>query len=283
MEAVKRNQTAVIVVPHTELTSDQYHAERVHISSSQLIHILRTPAHYQYHANNGCVEETDLMRMGTAAHCVLLEPNEFKNRFVFAPRSYDKRKTADKGEICQIAQNYPGKTLLEPVEVATLEKLADGIRNHAQAQMLLSAPGRPENSIFWTDQLTGLNLKVRIDREVDVGPTGTMLEVKTTDDASKSAFARKVALMEYDVRAVMYADGMQQAYGFTPDIVWLVIERETGFVTTYRPSPEMLHAARERYTNARIKLANAIATNSWPAYQTGETIETIHRLKWDRR
>lgn len=283
MEAVKPQiENSVYVATHEELSSQAYHEERAHVSSSQLIHILRTPAHFLYHSLQGSSEESDLMRMGTAVHCMVLEPHEFKNRYVFAPRNYDKRLKVDQAELRAIAESYPGKTILEPREQITLNKIVDGLRNHAKARQLLAAKGQPELSIFWRDDLTGLDLKVRIDRFIELGSTGIMLEVKSTDNASPEAFARKIVDMDYDLRAVMYADGVQKAYGFTPEIAWLVIERETGFVATYRPPPKMLQRARRRYEEARIALAHAKSFNTWPAYQTGETIEPIDLPRWVR-
>jgi hypothetical protein len=281
MEAVKPQQEDhLFVATHEELSSQAYHDERGHVSSSQLIHVLRTPAHFLYHSLQGSSEESDLMRMGTAVHCMVLEPNEFQNRYVFAPRNYDKRLKIDQAEARAIAENYPGKTILEPRDQVTLNKIVEGLKNHAKARQLLAAPGQPEISIFWRDDLTGLDLKVRLDRLVRMGSTGVMLEVKTTENASREAFARKIVDMDYDLRAVMYADGVKKAYGFTPSIVWLVIERETGFVTTYQPTPKMLTRAWRRYEEARIALAHAKSLNSWPAYQTGESIEPVDLPRW---
>ncbi|MDT8992844.1 PD-(D/E)XK nuclease-like domain-containing protein [Curvibacter sp. APW13] len=281
MEAVKpQTENSVFVATKEEISSQAYHEERGHISSSQLIHVLRTPAHFLYHSLQGSAEESDLMRMGTAVHCMVLEPNEFKNRYVFAPRHYDRRKKVDLAELEAIAAQYPGRTILEPSERFTLEKIVTGLRNHAKARQLLAAPGQSELSIFWRDDLTGIDLKVRIDRLVEVGSTGMMLEVKSTDNASPEAFSRKIIDMDYDLRAVMYADGVQKAYGFTPSIAWLVMERETGFVAMYQPTAKMLQRARRRYEEARIALAHAKSLNSWPAYQTGESIESIDLPRW---
>jgi exodeoxyribonuclease VIII len=281
MEAVKpQTEDSVFVATSEELSSQDYHDESGHVSSSQLIHVLRTPAHFLYHSLQGSSEESDLMRMGTAVHCMVLEPNEFQNRYVMAPRHYDKRRKVDLAELDAIASQYPGRTILEPSEQVTLKKIVEGLRNHAKARQVLAAKGQSELSIFWRDDLTGLDLKVRIDRLVEIGSTGMMLEVKSTDNASPEAFARKIVDMDYDLRAVMYADGVQKAYGFTPAIAWLVIERETGFVAMYQPTAKMLQRARRRYEEARIAVAHAKSLNSWPAYQTGESIETIDLPRW---
>lgn len=258
-----------------QLPADEYHAEQEHTSSSQLVRILKTPAHFKFHKEQGGSEPSELMKLGSCVHCALLEPKEFPHRYVFAPRAYDRRRNVDKDEIQSIQQAYPGRELVAPDDALMLRRLGDSIREHAQANALVNAPGQPELSIFWRDTLTGLRLKVRLDKLLQLGSSRTLLEVKTTDRADETSFGWKIADMDYDLRAVMYADGVQKAYGFTPDIVWLVIERETGFVATYRPTPRMLARAKARYERARLALAEALNTNEWPAYQSGAAIDTV--------
>ncbi len=276
MEAARQSTPqSPIVLTHSEMSSEAYHADKSHYSSSQLAHILDTPAHFQFHQAQESTVESDLMRMGTAVHCALLEPATFPLRYVYAPRAYDLRRNADKAEVTAILAEHPGRTLISPSEAETLRKVVNGINAHATARALLSGQGDPELSIFWEDDLTGLPLKVRLDRYTRTGATGTMVEIKTTDCASAFRFGYKVVDMRYDMRAAMYVDGVQKAYGFTPDIVWIVIERDTGFVATYRPSSQMAARGRRLYEQSRIALQHALTFDTWPAYQSGETIETL--------
>lgn len=280
MEAANPSLSASHAKVFKDLSSEQYHGERNHTSSSQLVRMLQTPAHYQHHLQCVGEEESDLMKLGTAVHCALLEPKTFPNRYVLAPRKYNRTLKVDKAEIALLEAAYPNKTLVTPSEAEMLRKAVNGIRQHRLAASLLSGAGESELSIFWRDALTGLDLKVRIDRFAHFGVGNTMVEVKTTDNASPWHFSRKVIDMDYDMRAVMYTDGIEQVYGLQAQIVWLVIERETGFVTTYKPSPEMIRRGKKRYEEARLALAKAKALNQWPSYQSGDEIEEIELPRW---
>lgn len=262
------------------MSSDDYHGEYLHTSSSQLVHVLQTPAHFKHHMQKVPDEESDLMKLGTAVHCALLEPGEFSTRYVLAPRKYDKRLKADKAEIAALEAAYPNKTLVTPEEAEKLHRVVAGIRQHRMASTLLSCPGESELSIFWRDPLTGLNLKVRIDRLAHYGVGNSLVEVKTTEDASRWCFEKKVVEMDYDMRAIMYQDALEKAYGLHAQIVWLVIERDTGFVTTYKPPLEMIQRGKSRYEEARLALAKARASNHWPSYQSGDEIEEIKLPRW---
>lgn len=263
------------VLTNAQLPAREYHAERAHVSSSQLVEILQSPAHYKLHITEGPDEESDLMRLGAGAHCALLEPELFPQRYVYAPRAYDRRRTADREERDAVRAAYPDRVLLSPVEALTLRRIVRGVEMHATARALLQAPGEAELSLFWRDALSGLPLKARVDRFVNVGPRGTLVEVKTTHNAARHLFAARIVDMAYHVRAAMYADGIQKAYGFTPDIVWLVIEPDTGFVATYRPSARMLAQAQRLYERARLVLTRSLRDQRWPAYQDGNSVETI--------
>lgn len=281
MEAATKPKTSASQVQvFKDISSDEYHGERLHTSSSQLVRILQTPAHFQHHLQGSAEEESDLMRLGTAVHCALLEPKEFTNRYVLAPRKYNRTLKVDKAEIAMLEAAYPNKTLVSPAEAETLKRTVHGIRQHRMASSLLSCTGESELSIFWNDPLTGLDLKVRIDRFAHFGIGNMMVEVKTTDNASPRQFGKKIVEMDYDMRAVMYTDAIEKAYGIQAQIVWLVIERETGFVTTYKPSLEMIRRGKRRYEEARLALAKAKALNQWPSYQSGVAIEEIELPRW---
>ena len=92
-----------LVFTSDQLTADAYHAEREHVSSSQLVHILQTPGHFKLHMEQSDAKESDLMRLGTAVHCALLEPHLFPTRYVYAPRAYDLRYGVNKIEVRNLA------------------------------------------------------------------------------------------------------------------------------------------------------------------------------------
>ncbi|NBO40554.1 MAG: hypothetical protein EBU92_03265, partial [Betaproteobacteria bacterium] len=61
------------------------------------------------------------------------------------------------------------------------------IANHAGACTLLDGDIAIENSMFWTDQETGIECRARPDI---IRPDGLIVDLKTTQDAGASAFAK---------------------------------------------------------------------------------------------
>lgn len=78
-----------------DLSNEDYHSGPA-ISKSQLDDIAISPAVYQWKKHAPIDEEkTQALDMGTALHCILLEPDEFEKRFIVAPE-FNRRTTAGK-------------------------------------------------------------------------------------------------------------------------------------------------------------------------------------------
>ncbi len=102
----------------------------------------------------------------------------------------------------------------------------------APAKKLLSAAGKAEQSYFWTDKETGLGCKCRPDYMFDDG--STIVDLKTTTDASLKGFSRSVCNFRYHVQAGFYLHGIEQSTGVRPDrFIFVAIERCAWETETY--------------------------------------------------
>lgn len=94
------------------LSNEAYHAGPG-ISKSQLDDIAINPAVYLWRKHAPVdVEKTAALDMGSALHCLLLEPEEFDKRFVVAP-SFNRRTTqgkADEETFIKETRNYGRRT-----------------------------------------------------------------------------------------------------------------------------------------------------------------------------
>jgi hypothetical protein len=77
------------------LTNADYHADPA-ISASHLKAVMQSPYHYwsrYLNPQRPTMEPTAAMRLGSLAHCAVLEPDELHNRYAIAP---DRRSNAGK-------------------------------------------------------------------------------------------------------------------------------------------------------------------------------------------
>ncbi|MDJ5729966.1 PD-(D/E)XK nuclease-like domain-containing protein [Salmonella enterica] len=202
------------------VTNEAYHAGPG-VSKSQLDDIAVCPAFYQWRKSAPVdTEKTKALDMGTALHCRLLEPDEFKKRFIIAPE-FNRRTTAGKEEekaFLESCENS-GKTVMTSEEGRKLELMYGSVMAHPGCRALLEAEVKTESSIYWTDTETGELCRIRPDKFLTNSPL--ILDVKKVADMSR--FARHVEEFRYHVQAAMYCEGWKAYSGETPRFAFLAV------------------------------------------------------------
>lgn len=269
---------SVIQLPTTSLiermSNDEYHA-CPEFSSSQLKDILRSSAHF--HSNNILKEnerETKKhLDFGTLAHTLFLEPEQFENEFVIGPK-FDRRTKAGKEEAAAWEAANQGKIIIDEDMLQGAKRIANNLRGLSSYQLMQDHYGMAEASIFFTDPVYGLNLRIRPDYHIvpcEAFPNGLQFDVKTTTDARPFKFMRSCADFGYDISAAMYREGFQQHYGTSekPDFIFLVAESSAPFnVKQYRASDLFLSIGERRYNKAKELLAESLLIDKWNGYST---------------
>lgn len=255
-----------------KMSNDEYHA-RPEFSSSQLKDMLRSGAHFY---SKNILKETEketkeAMNFGTLAHTMFLEPEQFESEFVIAPK-FDKRTKAGKEEALAWEEANQGKILVTQEQVDGAERIANNLRTLSTYQFMMNEYGMAEASIFFTDPVYGLKLRVRPDYHIvpcKNFPNGLILDLKTTTDARPHAFSKKCADLGYDLSASMYREGFQQYYQTEdkPPFILLTAESSIPFnVKQYNASDLFLSVGDARYNKAKELLAESLLINEWDGY-----------------
>ncbi|EXS25297.1 hypothetical protein J658_0043 [Acinetobacter baumannii 573719] len=269
---------SIIELPTTSLiehmSNEEYHASP-EFSSSQLKDILRSAAHFY---SNNILKENEReskkhLDFGTLAHTLFLEPEQFENEFVVGPK-FDRRTKEGKAEAAAWEAANQGKIIIDQEMLDGATRIAENLRTLSSYEIMQNNPGMAEASIFFTDPIYGLNLRVRPDYHIipcDEFPNGLLLDVKTTTDARQFKFSKSCADFGYDISAAMYREGFQQYYKTEekPEFFFLVGESSAPFnVKQYRASSLFLSIGEERYNKAKELLAEPLITNEWKGYST---------------
>jgi len=258
-----------------DIPNEVYHADRSCVSSSGLKQILRSPAHYQAYLNGSARKETPAKFLGSAIHAKLLEPHLYDAEYIVAP-SVDKRtKEWKEFEIANA-----NKKILTPDQMAIVEGIAFSVSQHTSAATLLRA-GLVEHSIIWQDEETGIWCKIRPDCLCVDFDTGICLDVKTTEDASPSAFPRSCVNYDYDLSAAMYLEGLRQVFKRDFDFVFLACEKEAPFgCALYGAPDEMLQRGTRRFREALRTLKACNDANAFPCYQPHGDYAILDWPRW---
>lgn len=278
------------------LSNFEYHA-RPDISNSQLDALEVGPWYWHaMHRAEGRPERKEKAGQmeGTLAHCTILEPDEFDDRYIVIPGDAPKKPTS--------AQRNAKKPSAETKDIIdwwesfdrdangriaiTLEQCDVAWRQHEHA---MSMPdfresilcGKPELSVFWSDPVTGINCRCRPDLAAYFDSGVVLWDVKTYSTSDIHRFELQAARKSYHRQQAFYSDGWATETGSNPlAFVFLVVGMEYPWPIRAVQLPEIAEeSGRMLYRRNLSSLIEAIAANNfgfpqrieiadWPRYAT---------------
>ena len=240
------------------------------INISRLEWIEQSPAHLNHILTNGADEDTDAMIRGRATHLAVFEPELFRERCVVWEGASRRGKEWD--AFC--ARNR-GKELLTEKMHETAVAIGQAVRRDRYAAPFLEH-GRGELTLIWkyvaapVGAVAGyeFDCKGRIDFETD----RALVDLKTTEDASPSAFARTALNLNYLAKAAWYTDAHRQLARKLREYFIVAAETKAPYVVqVYRIPEDLLELGRAKYREWLDRYAFCRARNSWPGYGDGPT------------
>jgi hypothetical protein len=256
---------------YDNLPSEQYRNECYGWSKSSLDKATRSIAHYLYSKENP--EQTESLTFGAAFHCAILEPEKFESEYVVAPEC-DRRTTIGKKIWADFVFENSGKSIIKAAEMESITAMREMIAAHPVASELLKC-GSPEVSYFWKDQGTGLNCKCRADFVCNDN-WNTVVDLKTTDNASIEEFQRSVGKYRYHVQAAYYLDGISlvEEKKHTNFLI-IAVEKNPPYCVAVYDMIQTLDAGRAAYERDLETVESYVKANGdcWIGYP--QNIQTI--------
>lgn len=271
---------------YRDLPNAAYHAS-AGVSSSQLKKLLdRTPAHLRH---GPALEQTESMRLGTAVHTLVLEPQKFEREIVVLPE-LNLRKKADRQERDALLESSDGRTLVSAAQFERAQAMAFAVHDHPTASALIEDV-IAESSIYWhaTDDETGARQLQKVRPDAICRGHNVLLDIKTCADASYTGFVRTVEKYAYHLSAAMYLEGVNQckpllaeAGHFAYDkFVFICVENtEPYLVAVYELSPKYLAIGKHLYRRAAKKYGEA-RLNDFPGYP--DDVRILEPPAWAQR
>lgn len=250
-----------------------YHASPG-ISNSGLVLIAnRTPAHYRAQLDEPR-KETPALTDGRMIHRVVLEPELFATEYAVVPK-WDMRRNADKDAAILWAAENVGRTAITLEKLDWLHRIRDSVHAHPTARILLSG-GRSERSVYANDPVTGVRVRCRPDYDNGY----SLVDVKSTENASPDAFTGSGFKYGYHQQAAFYLDVYEWATGRrSPAFFFVAVEKEPPYaVKVFEASPSFISRGREAYRGALDLYAECLANDRWPAYDND--VSTLDLPVW---
>jgi exodeoxyribonuclease VIII len=258
---------------HSGISNEEYHSGPG-LSSSGLKLIDRSPLHYwarYLDPHREASEPTPALILGTAIHTAILEPDRFGEEYAIAP-VVDRRTKDGKAEwqafLDDCAVNK--KTAITKDDYDTCARISRAVVAHPLFATFF-AKGAAEQSVYWKDPETGVLCKCRPDWMVAGAPV--MLDVKSTQDASPSAFAKSIFKYGYHISAAWYLEGWRQATGENIDqFIFAAFEKDApNALAFYQADEAMLQIGRQECQRLLTIYADCLNSNTWPGYEPSVT------------
>jgi exodeoxyribonuclease VIII len=228
------------------------------------------------------------MLLGSALHDAILEPARFGEMLRVAP-DVDRRTKAGKEEHAAFVASLPEGAIVLTADDYDAVRDAQLAVNASMLPNLMGA-GESEVSVYWGEQCGDkvVGCKARLDwlgHLAGQPDQGLIIDIKTTRDASPSAFARSAAAYGYVHQAAWYmrAAARLNATGQGPkiaDYFVVAVEMEAPYaVGLYRLSSDDLRAADlDNLETLQCWAAACEADEFWGP--TGSTIRTLNVPEW---
>lgn len=165
-----------------------------------------------------------------------------------------------------------GRIPLLPADWATVQAMAAALRRHPIAGALFEpGTGRPEQTLIWRDDETGVMRRARLDWLRNTRTAGGVLiipDYKSCDSANPEAAAKALYNFGYYRQAPWYGDGAE-ALGLADAAAFVLVMQEKTppyQVAVYQPDPFAMQAGRRLNRKAIAVYRDCVESGHWPGY-----------------
>lgn len=277
---------------YLDMSNEDYHGSMGYSSSQLKTLVEQTPAHLK-HSFSQPHETTDTKELGTAFHTLTLEPEKFDQDVAVIPE-FNLRTKQGKADNAAFRNLHAGKAIIKPHQLTKAQAMADSVRNHPVAGILVQDI-IVESSIYWwyrsmdpdDDTKYKAVCKVRPDAVSRAHPV--VIDLKSANDGSFTGFMRAITRYYYHLSGAMYLEGVNQCKPLLMEtghfaynkFVFIVVENEAPYLTSvYELSPDDLALGKNLYRHAMRRL-HVGKENDWPGFP--EEIRMTELPPWAQR
>ena len=226
-------------------------------------------------------EESPAYALGSALHCLVLEPTTYGARYATAPEGLDRRTKEGKAEWAAFCAANEGKALLKADDASLICEMDAAIHSHAAASALLAA-GQPEVTWRVASKSLPVPLQCRTDWfngegcELSDGRP-YVADLKTCDSIDQ--FNRNFTDYGYHRQAGFYLPLLYDCGATVTDFFLVAVEKEEAFgVGVYRISDDAIATGQDETLQDLARLAKCYRDNNWP--NTPTTVQEIALPGW---
>ena len=238
-----------------KLTHNNYFSSEKYISNSMLNNISVSPEHFMFKMDNP-QPSTPAMKLGSAIHMNVLQPEEFNKNYAVSPK-FDRRTKIGKEDYKNFVNNNLSKTVISESDFEIIEQITMKLMKDKMVKSLLQQ-GEPEKIITWHNEHYDVNCKGMLDYYRE--GADMIIDLKTTQDASYNGFMRSVKKYKYHKQAAFYLDAVKAQRFFI-----IAVEKSPPFaINIFELSENMLDEGRDMYNHELEIYEYCTKSDYWP-------------------
>ncbi len=255
---------------YTDLSSEDYHADKHSISRSALMDFAVTPHNYwakHLNPDRPKKDATPAMLFGTAFHTLILEPKVFDAEYIMLPEAVKLKDVGRKDydaykNIVEYIEKG-NKKVLTAIEWNNLMAMKARLESNEQAMNLIR-DSRIENSFFWKDEDSGLMVKAR----PDILHPNMIVDLKTCADASPRACQRAMIEGGYHLQGAMIREAVSVLEANRIDVlINICIETKYPYNMSINIiEKEAIDAGHDKFKRLLVELRHCLDNSEFPDY-----------------
>lgn len=231
--------------------------------ASELKAIAKSPLHYEHLRKTPM--DADYLRLGSAVHTAVLEPELFGTEYVIYSGGVRNGK-----KWSTFKEEHAHRVILTEKQMTDALLMATAVRKHAIAGPLLRS-GVPEQVAEWVDERTGVACKARVDWLNDCH-----VSLKTTAETVPYRFNQQAARLKYHLTEAFHSDGLLAVTGERRPVKIIAVESKPPHdVAVYHVPEEVIAYGREAYEDALDLLIQCRESGDWPGVCPEEETLTL--------
>jgi len=246
------------VYSNTELSNEDYHADRDFVSSSGLKLIPGKEDEFiaRYMMSHKLPERSEALKFGGGLHSAILEPDIFPTEYVIEPE-VNRRTNAGKDELKEFYKSVEaeGKTVLTPEDMALIRAMRGSVNQHPIASSALNGAER-EKSFFLAGDY--INQKVRL----DAYKNNIIMDVKSCESIDK--FYHSAAQYRYGFSEQMYRTVVEDITGEPTEFMFIAIQKSYPYtVAVFRSTEEVREKYARQYQASKDRYIQLKDSGMW--------------------
>jgi len=204
------------------------------------------------------VEETKSMEWGSLVDAIYLTPEELKELYALYPKTYPAPTKADPDQVkpwnmnSTFCKNWVAKQKkagLHPVDRWTFDQAKTAVSKLLKSPIARALREGCQTQVCcqweWTDPVTQITVPLKCLIDIVPDDADYLCDLKSTNDATISAFRRIGSRFRYDVQGAFYQWGYRETTRDTDAFAFILSESKKPYpVACYNLTPNDLHVGK---------------------------------------